>query len=198
MDVQQAIERGIAAARANNQPTAYYYFYSATQADPTNEQAWLWRASTALHPRDALYCLAAVLALNPDNLVARHGLEQISAAVAAETAPEALTVTPSLSSGAYRPPERRLEWQQSFQRDLYDLAHVPRMEQVAREAADDGAVTAPVEVGSIAYRRPPRAGQRLVEAVRRVFVDRDTQRVQFAIPVVIAVVLLIGGVALLG
>src|SRR6188472_1439659 len=99
MEAQYAIERGIAAAQANNQRTAYYYFYSATQADPTNEQAWLWRASTAPQPRDAMSCLVAVLALNPNNPVAQHGLAQISAAVAAEGAPDALTITPSLSSG---------------------------------------------------------------------------------------------------
>jgi len=95
MDAQHAIERGIAAARANKQRTAYYYFYAATQADPDNEQAWLWRASTAPQPRDALFCLAAVLAINPDNPVARHGIEQISAAVAAEAAPDTLTITRS-------------------------------------------------------------------------------------------------------
>ncbi|MDQ2808892.1 MAG: hypothetical protein M3Z04_18610, partial [Chloroflexota bacterium] len=128
MDAQHAIEQGIAAAQANNQRTAYYYFYAATQADPLDEQAWLWRASAAPEPRDALFCLAAVLAINPDNPVARHGLEQISAAVATESAPAAQTITPSLSSGTFKPPERRLDWQQAFQRELYDMARVPRMQ----------------------------------------------------------------------
>src|SRR5215212_5364200 len=92
MEVQEAIERGVEAARAGNQRTAYYYFNAATRADPTSEQAWLWRASAAPRPEEALNCLAAVLALNPDNPVARHGLEQISAAVAAarDQEPEAI------------------------------------------------------------------------------------------------------------
>jgi LysM repeat protein len=200
MDAQHAIERGIAAARANKQRTAYYYFYAATQADPDNEQAWLWRASTAPQPRDALFCLAAVLAINPDNPVARHGIEQISAAVAAEAAPEALTITPSLSSGEFKPPERRLEWQQAFQRELYDMAQVPRMEPVDGPAPGtpgaNGAVSPDVERAAYARRRG--AGEKLIAALRRIFVDRDTQRVQFAIPVVIAVLLIIGAVAVLG
>ena len=87
MEAQEAIERGVQAARDGNQRTAYYYFNAATRADPTSEQAWLWRASAAPRPEEALNCLAAVLALNPDNPVARHGLEQISAAVAADPRP---------------------------------------------------------------------------------------------------------------
>ncbi|HUS15052.1 MAG TPA: LysM peptidoglycan-binding domain-containing protein [Chloroflexia bacterium] len=200
MEVQHAIEQGIAAAQANNQRTAYYYFYSATQADPTSEQAWLWRASAAPQPRDALFCLAAVLALNPDNLVARHGIEQISAAVAAEGAPAALTITPSLSSGEFKPPERRLEWQQAFQRELYDMARVPRMQPVdAGELERQPAPPVPVVRDTAAYRRPrPAPGAGIIGVVRRILVDRDTQRVQFAIPVVIAVLLVIGAVAFIG
>ncbi|HMA37461.1 MAG TPA: LysM peptidoglycan-binding domain-containing protein [Chloroflexia bacterium] len=196
MEVQHAIERGIAAAQANNQRTAYYYFYSATQADPTNEQAWLWRASTAPQPRDALFCLAAVLALNPDNPVARHGIEQISAAVAAESTPEAVTITPSLSSGEYKPPERRLEWQQSFQRELCDMARVPRMQ--ASDGPAPGAAHLPDEAASLAYRRPRPVTQGIIAVIRRIFVDRDTQRVRFAIPTIIGVVIIIGLVAFLG
>jgi O-antigen/teichoic acid export membrane protein len=84
MEAAEAIERGIVAAKEHDRSTAYSYFYAATQADPNNEQAWLWRASTAPRPRDALFCLAAVLAINPANPVARHGIEQISSAIAAQ------------------------------------------------------------------------------------------------------------------
>src|SRR3954454_13002191 len=118
MDVQDAIERGIAAARAGNQRTAYYYFHAATRADPNSEQAWLWRASAAPRPEEALNCLAAVLAISPENPVARHGLEQISAALAATRESEMDAITPSHSVPAteFQPPERRLAWQQAFQR----------------------------------------------------------------------------------
>ena len=198
MDAQHAIEQGIAAAQANNQRTAYYYFYAATQADPMDEQAWLWRASAAPEPRDALFCLAAVLAINPDNPVARHGLEQISAAVATESAPAAQTITPSLSSGTFKPPERRLDWQQAFQRELYDMARVPRMQPLPDVTEAVGAGAAATAAG-IAYQRPPPGpGRRVGAALRRILVDRQTQRVRFAVPVIIAVLVIIGAVAFSG
>lgn len=198
MDAQHAIERGIAAAQANNQRTAYYYFYTATQADPNNEQAWLWRASAAPEPRDALFCLAAVLALNPENPVAKHGIEQISAAVAAESPPEPQTITPSLTSDEYKPPERRLAWQQAFQRELYDMARVPRMQPVAdrTESATQGAP--PGEIGAAYRRPPPTPGRRATEALRRIIVDRETQRVRLAVPAGIAVLVLLALVTFLG
>jgi LysM repeat protein len=200
MDAQHAIDQGIAAARANNQRTAYYYFYVATQADPNNEQAWLWRASTAPHPRDALFCLAAVLAINPHNPVARHGLDQISAAVAAQGAPAGYSITPSVSPARYKPPERRLEWRQTFQRDGYDMARAPRMEPVDPALDEEPAPLPPAPVAPApTYLQPaPGRGERFYGAVRRLLVDRDQQRVQFAIPAVIAVVLIIGAVAALG
>jgi LysM repeat protein len=200
MDAQHAIDQGIAAARANNQRTAYYYFYVATQADPNNEQAWLWRASTAPHPRDALFCLAAVLAINPHNPVARHGLDQISAAVAAQGAPAGYSITPSVSPARYKPPERRLEWRQTFQRDGYDMARAPRMEPVDPALDEEPAPLPPAPVAPApTYLQPaPGRGERFYGAVRRLLVDRDQQRVQFAIPAVIAVLLIIGAVAALG
>jgi len=198
MDAQHAIEQGIAAAQANNQRTAYYYFYAATQADPMDEQAWLWRASAAPEPRDALFCLAAVLAINPDNPVARHGLEQISAAVTTESAPAAQTITPSLSSGTFKPPERRLDWQPAFQRELYDMARVPRM-QPLRDVTEPPGAGADTMAARIAYQRPPPGPRRRVgAALRRILVDRQTQRVRFAVPIIIAVVVIIGGVAFSG
>jgi LysM repeat protein len=197
MDAQHAIERGIAAAQANNQRTAYYYFYTATQADPNNEQAWLWRASAAPEPRDALFCLAAVLALNPENPVAKHGIEQISAAVAAESPPEPQTITPSLTSDEYKPPERRLAWQQAFQRELYDLSRVPRMQPVT-DRTESATTAPPGEIGA-AYRRPPPSpGRRATEALRRIIVDRETQRVRLAVPVGIAVLVLLALATFLG
>jgi len=135
--------------------------------------------------------------------VALHGLEQISAAVAAEHGPDALTITPSRSADAFQPPERRLEWQQAVERDLHDLGRVPHMEPAGEDEEPPPAPPPPPApdppvVDGAAYHRPAGRGARVWEAVRRLVVDRDTQRVQFAIPVVIIVVLLIGAVAVIG
>ena len=49
-------------------------------AEPENELAWMWLANTAEKPADAVSCLEKVLALNPDNTLARSTLERCRAA----------------------------------------------------------------------------------------------------------------------
>jgi LysM repeat protein len=209
MEAQEAIERGVEAARAGNQRTAYYYFNAATRADPTSEQAWLWRASAAPRPEEALNCLAAVLALNPDNPVARHGLEQISAAVAAarDQEPEAITPSRVVREAGFQPPERRLEWQQTFQRDHYDagrLVHLAAPPAPEPPAAEDGPPVAPQAIVAMltapdlpddAVPAAPanvlRPVGNLVDGVRRSLVERNAQRQRIIVATAIPVVLLI-------
>ena len=214
MEAQEAIERGVEAARAGNQRTAYYYFNAATRADPTSEQAWLWRASAAPRPEEALNCLAAVLALNPDNPVARHGLEQISAAVAAtrDQAPEAITPSRVMKEAGFQPPERRLEWQQTFQRDHYDagrLVHLAARPDPEPPAAEDGPpgaqqalialLTAPDPPEGTAPAEPAKVLRPVgnpVDGVRRSLVERNAQRQRIMLATGIPVALLIALVIL--
>ena len=214
MEAQEAIERGIEAARAGNQRTAYYYFNAATRADPTSEQAWLWRASAAPRPEEALNCLAAVLALNPDNPVARHGLEQISAAVAAtrDQEPEAITPSRVVHETRYQPPERRLEWQQTFQRDHYDAGRVVHLAAPGgqdRPASDaEPPRTDPAIAALLMAPDRPEAGEETavepsvlqpvghhLDGVRRSLVERNAQRrrimIATAVPVALIIVLVI-------
>jgi PST family polysaccharide transporter len=185
MEAAEAIERGIVAARDHNQATAYYYFYAATQADPDNEQAWLWRASTALRPRDALFCLAAVLAINPDNPVARHGIEQISAAIAAERDAPIPPAQPSLPAGEHTPADRHRKWQSSFRDTLHDSEKVGPMQTLEapgmppqaidpgrtveavlerpEHATDRDAEPVPTPAPPPAPARPPSLGQQVVQ-----------------------------------
>jgi LysM repeat protein len=213
MEAQEAIERGIEAARAGNQRTAYYYFNAATRADPTSEQAWLWRASAAPRPEEALNCLAAVLALNPDNPVARHGLEQISAAVAAtrDQEPEAITPSRVVREARFQPPERRLEWQQTFQRDHYDagrVVHLAAPGERDRPAPDPEPPYAAPDIAALLMAPDPEAGEETapaagmlrpvgnpVDGVRRSLVERNAQRRRImsatAVPVALIIVLVI-------
>jgi len=155
MEAAEAIERGIVAAKEHNQPTAYYYFYAATQADPDNEQAWLWRASTAPRPRDALFCLAAVLAINPDNPVARHGIEQISAAIAAERNPPAPLANPVLPTAASAPPDNHLKWQHSFRDTFHDSEKVGPMQILEEPGMPPQAIDRGRTVGAVLERPEP-------------------------------------------
>ncbi len=217
MEVQEAIDRGVAAARAGNQRTAYYYFNTATRADPSSEQAWLWRASAAPRPEEALNCLVAVLALNPDNPVARHGLEQISAAIAASRDQEPEVITPSrvTKETEFQPPERRLEWQQTFQRDHYDAGRVAHLaspgERVVGDPEPERAAADPAIVALLMApdRIEPEAGTtpeagilrpvgNLVDGVRRSLVERNAQRRQITLATVVPVALIIALVIIVG
>jgi PST family polysaccharide transporter len=164
MEAAEAIERGIVAARDHNQATAYYYFYAATQADPDNEQAWLWRASTALRPRDALFCLAAVLAINPDNPVARHGIEQISAAIAAERDAPIPPAQPSLPAGEHTPADRHRKWQSSFRDTLHDSEKVGPMQTLEAPGMPPQAID-PGRTVEAVLERPEHATDRDAEPV---------------------------------
>jgi PST family polysaccharide transporter len=164
MEAAEAIERGIVAARDHNQATAYYYFYAATQADPDNEQAWLWRASTALRPRDALFCLAAVLAINPDNPVARHGIEQISAAIAAERDAPTPPAQPSLPAGEHTPADRHRKWQSSFRDTLHDSEKVGPMQTLEAPGMPPQAID-PGRTVEAVLERPEHATDRDAEPV---------------------------------
>jgi PST family polysaccharide transporter len=164
MEAAEAIERGIVAARDHNQATAYYYFYAATQADPDNEQAWLWRASTALRPRDALFCRAAVLAINPDNPVARHGIEQISAAIAAERDAPIPPAQPSLPAGEHTPADRHRKWQSSFRDTLHDSEKVGPMQTLEAPGMPPQAID-PGRTVEAVLERPEHATDRDAEPV---------------------------------
>jgi PST family polysaccharide transporter len=164
MEAAEAIERGIVAARDHNQATAYYYFYAATQADPDNEQAWLWRASTAPRPRDALFCLAAVLAINPDTPAARHGIEQISAAIAAERDAPIPPAQPSLPAGEHTPADRHRKWQSSFRDTLHDSEKVGPMQTLEAPGMPPQAID-PGRTVEAVLERPEHATDRDAEPV---------------------------------
>ena len=164
MEAAEAIERGIVAARDHNQATAYYYFYAATQADPDNEQAWLWRASTAPRPRDALFCLAAVLAINPDNPVARHGIEQISAAIAAERDAPIPPAQPSLPAGEHMPADRHRKWQSSFRDTLHDSEKVGPMQTLEAPGMPPQAIDPGRTVEAVLPEQTPQPGAEPVHA----------------------------------
>lgn len=76
-DVLELLRLGQQAARTGDRETAYGFFVRALKIDPDNEEAWLWRAGTSEHPREAIRSLEQVLLINPNNLRARQGLEEL-------------------------------------------------------------------------------------------------------------------------
>ena len=68
---------GQIAARAGDRASAYRLFLEALALEPTDAEAWLWRAGTAAEPAEAIACLERVLELDPANPRARRGLEEV-------------------------------------------------------------------------------------------------------------------------
>jgi twitching motility two-component system response regulator PilG len=71
------VQAGVAAARSGDRPQARTLLRAAVANDPAHELAWLWLASVAETPTEAIQCLERVLTLNPANERARAGLERL-------------------------------------------------------------------------------------------------------------------------
>lgn len=85
------LQAGITAAKAKDAPAARRFLRAVLAAEPRNEHAWVWLASVAESPAEALTHLERVLALNPENAAARKGVSHYKA-VLAETPPPKATV----------------------------------------------------------------------------------------------------------
>jgi len=70
------LQAGIAAAKAQDRSQARLLLHKSVEQDPGSEVAWMWLASLADRPEDAVSYLEKVLALNPGNERARIGLER--------------------------------------------------------------------------------------------------------------------------
>lgn len=86
--VSDLLRQGITAARAGDRAKARILFRDATNAEPMNENAWLWYAGMAETPFEAMACLEHVLSINPKNERAKSGLKsaRLNAGVAAAKA----------------------------------------------------------------------------------------------------------------
>ena len=84
--IQEALQKGIRAARRGRKEPARRLLSQVIQAEPDNEEAWLWLARVIDSPHKQAECLSRVVQINPDN---RWAAEQLAAlqAPAEETAP---------------------------------------------------------------------------------------------------------------
>lgn len=73
-DVNQLIEQGVAAAKADNKEEAEELLEQAVMLDPQNERAWLWLSAVVEGVPNQRECLNRVLEINPTNAFALTGL----------------------------------------------------------------------------------------------------------------------------
>ncbi len=77
------LQAGIAAAKAKDPQTARRLLRAVIANDPHNESAWVWLASVAESPTEALTHLGRVLEINPENAAAKRGVQHYRAKLTA-------------------------------------------------------------------------------------------------------------------
>ena len=73
-DINQQLDRGIAAARRGEKAVARQMLEDVLRQDGNNELAWIWLASVVPTKRERRICLERVLQINPNNERAREAL----------------------------------------------------------------------------------------------------------------------------
>ena len=66
-EVKKMLRSGVKAAQAGDRAEARNFLLNVTEADPENEDAWLWLASISEYPEELLIFLNNVLKINPEN-----------------------------------------------------------------------------------------------------------------------------------
>jgi hypothetical protein len=156
-DSDQILQLGIEEARNGNRDEARNLFELLTRQEPNNAQAWLWLAGVADNPDQRRAALQRVLELDPDNDMARKGLQAMGVATAAAPAAEVVTdadVAPSpvapVVPVAPVEPDRPRSLDEEFADQLdsafddYDAlprAEAPRREETIDDAASGARVT---------------------------------------------------------
>lgn len=74
-NADRTVNDAIAAIRSGDKGRGRALLTQALRLNPQNEQAWLWMTAIAETPEQQRECLERVLAINPQNKVARQGLK---------------------------------------------------------------------------------------------------------------------------
>jgi hypothetical protein len=123
------LAQGIAAAKAGDKGAARRLLTGAVRRNPDSEAAWLWLSSVLDTPQGKAFCLRRVLALDPDNQIARKGLAALGMGLP-EPAPVAQpqVAAPVRRSEAWRRPvARKRVWRMPA---LNTIVRQPRFWQV--------------------------------------------------------------------
>jgi hypothetical protein len=137
-DSDQILQLGIEEARNGNREAARNLFELLTRQEPDNAQAWLWLAGVADGTDQRREALQRVMALEPDNEMARKGLQAMGAPLSPASAPAAVSVS-DLEPETVLPsePERPRSADEAFADELdlafdEDYASIPRAEAPPR------------------------------------------------------------------
>jgi pimeloyl-ACP methyl ester carboxylesterase len=93
MATEELLQAGIAAARAGDINKASKLLIQVVQKDPNSESGWFWLGLCREVPKHREYCFRRVLAINPQNVDARHQIEFLHRS--AINSQEVQTLTPA-------------------------------------------------------------------------------------------------------
>ena len=68
------LNKSIAAYKTDDITTASKLLAQVIKQDPNNERAWLWLSGIVSSDAERLFCIKRLLAINPENEIAKHGL----------------------------------------------------------------------------------------------------------------------------
>ncbi len=77
----QLLKTAVQAAKAGDREKAHQLLLQIVEQDETNETAWLWLSGTVQTREDRQICLENVLAINPNNEIAKKGLQKLGVAL---------------------------------------------------------------------------------------------------------------------
>lgn len=92
MTVDDLLKRAIAALNEGRKAEAHQLLMQVLRQDRRNEKAWLWMSGAVDTDQERRACLEQVLSINPDNKMARRGLELLR--VVGRTSPSARVPPP--------------------------------------------------------------------------------------------------------
>jgi len=107
--LSETLQKGIKAARRGHAEPAQKLLSQVVQADPNNEEAWLWLSRVLEEPQHRSQCLQKVLEINPNNSWAAQQLAELQGATATP-APPPLPTEPT-SKGQPAPAESESKYQ---------------------------------------------------------------------------------------
>jgi CheY-like chemotaxis protein len=112
LETVDLVKQGVALARAGDKAQARPLLRQAVEHDPANESAWMWLASAAESPQEALTALERVLALHPDHEQARPAAHaaRLKVGVAAAKAHKNARARALLNAVIAAEPENELAW----------------------------------------------------------------------------------------
>jgi hypothetical protein len=99
--IQETLQKGIRAAKRGKKEPAQHLLTQVVQADPNNEEAWMWLARVVEDPVQKADCLQHILNLNPNNQWAAEQLQALQTEAVAPTAP---SLEPAAVEDVEQPP----------------------------------------------------------------------------------------------